>query len=49
VFLHAERALGAGGCLRTLTGHTSEVTGVAFSPDGLLATAGNNETARLWN
>jgi WD40 repeat protein len=48
-FLHAERALGAGGCLRTLTGHTSEVTGVAFSPDGLLATASNDKTARLWD
>ncbi|MGO8889166.1 MAG: hypothetical protein ACLQB1_05570 [Streptosporangiaceae bacterium] len=29
--------------------HTSEVTGVAFSPDGLLATASNDKTARLWD
>ena len=29
--------------------HTSEVTGVAFSADGLLATASNDKTARLWN
>jgi WD40 repeat protein len=35
--------------LRTLTGHTSTVTGVAFSLNGRLLATADDETARLWD
>ncbi|MGH4009640.1 MAG: WD40 repeat domain-containing protein [Pseudonocardiaceae bacterium] len=35
--------------IATLTGHTDVVYGVAFNPDGLLATVGADRTVRLWD
>ena len=41
--------LGGGRCLRTLEGHTGNVSSVAFSADGRLALSGSGDgTARLW-
>ncbi|WP_375510747.1 WD40 repeat domain-containing protein [uncultured Nostoc sp.] len=37
-------------CLTTLTGHTSSVYGIAFSPDGkTIASGSHDKTIKLWN
>ena len=39
-----------GSCLATISGHTSEVVSVQFSPDStLLATGSMDSTAKIWN
>jgi WD40 repeat protein len=39
-----------GQCLKTLTGHTDKIQGIAFSPDGqVLASGSADQTIRVWN
>jgi hypothetical protein len=44
------KAAGPVGAVRTLEGHTGEIKGVAFSPNGRYAVSGaKDETVRLWD
>ena len=39
-----------GECVRTLVGHTAEVSSISFSPDGQLLASGSNDlTIRIWD
>ncbi|HUS59118.1 MAG TPA: hypothetical protein VM141_10740, partial [Planctomycetota bacterium] len=38
-----------GACIRTFTGHTSDVWSVAFSPDGTKVLTAGGYDAKLWD
>eukprot|EP00035_Acanthoeca_spectabilis_P016203 m.327668 g.327668 ORF g.327668 m.327668 type:complete len:255 (+) comp16496_c0_seq2:504-1268(+) len=38
-----------GRCLRTLSGHTGHVTGLAVGPDGTLCSSSKDQTVRVWS
>jgi WD40 repeat protein len=42
-------SLETGELLATYVGHVGPVRGLAFLPDGRLATAGDDRTVRVWN